>query len=159
MSDTGLIEAASGQCRTMADGTLRIWFDVEPRHAADAFRLFSAPGTPAVLGRLQVPAESPAPAPAPAQQRERMGPLCELAVMLCKTPEFQDWASHQHAAGGGQSRFNNMADEARGVILALCGVTSRKHLDTSREAAARFHQLVRLPYLQWHARRQEGVPA
>jgi hypothetical protein len=60
MEETGLIEAASGQCRTMADGTLRIVFDVEPRHAAEAFKLFSAPGTPAVLGRLRVPSAGPA---------------------------------------------------------------------------------------------------
>lgn len=156
MSDTGLIEAASGQCRTMADGTLRIWFDIEPRHAADAFRLFSAPGTPAVLGRLQVPAPSPAPAP-PAQPRERMGPLCELAVKLCRDPMFQRWSYMQPRTLMASLDGLTREDQAKALILAACGIESRKQLDADDRVRNAFHDRVRRPYMRWLA--EQGVTA
>lgn len=90
----------------------------------------------------------PAPPPPPAK-RERMAPLCEWAVKACSDKNFQDWASHQHEAGGGQFKFTSLQEEAKGVILSLCGVASRKELDTDPAAAKRFHERVRLPYQQW----------
>ena len=48
------IPCASVSLKTMADGTLRISFDIEPMHAQDAFKLFAAPGTPAAIAALQV---------------------------------------------------------------------------------------------------------
>ncbi len=100
--------------------------------------------------------ETPAAtAPATKAKRERLAPLCEWAVQRCGEPEFQAWASHQTHAGGGQYKFSNMKAEARGVILALCGVASRKELDTNPLAAERFHERVRLPYARWRAERPE----
>jgi len=110
----------------------------------------------------ETPAEPEKPAPAKERvQRERMGPLCEWAVYRCGEPAFKDWASHQSQAGGGQGKFTSMEAEARGVILALCGVTSRRELDTNPEAAKRFHERVRVPYSAWLAKRHEfqQVPA
>lgn len=158
-NQTGLIEAASGQCKTMADGTLRIVFDVEPRYAAAAFALFSAPGTPAVLGRLQAPEVAPETAavesslPAKAQvKRERMGPLCEWAVMRCREEQFQTWAIwRMKSLPNCQSR----EDHARSVVVELCGVKSRKELDTDATAAHFLHERVRRPYMAWIESQQE----
>lgn len=38
--------------KTMADGTLRVSVDIEPRHAQAAFSMFGAPGTPVAIARL-----------------------------------------------------------------------------------------------------------
>jgi len=48
-----IIEAASVNVKTLADGTLRVSMDVEPRHAQAAFALFGAPGTPMALAALK----------------------------------------------------------------------------------------------------------
>lgn len=55
MSDEqpGAVMAATTTCKTMADGTLRVCLDIEPRHAQAAFALFGAPGTSVALARLR----------------------------------------------------------------------------------------------------------
>lgn len=50
--DPAAVMASTGQVRTMADGSLRISIEIEPRHAKDAFALFGAPGTPVALARV-----------------------------------------------------------------------------------------------------------
>lgn len=162
MSDTGLIECASGQCRTMADGTLRITFDVEPRHAAAAFALFSAPGTPAVLGRLVAAHEKATGKPAlqVAEQKPPMGPLCKWAVMRCGEPEFQEWIRpvYDKAMGGTGKGWGNVTPEhdfggrldlyASHCVKVLAGVTSRRELDTP-EIAPRFKEQIMGAYGKW----------
>lgn len=161
VSDTGLIEAASGQCKTMADGTLRITFDVEPRHAAAAFALFSAPGTPAVLGRLVAAHEAPKPAKPEAAP---MGPLCKWAVMRCAEPEFQLWARRQYdrAMGGSgmgwgdvtpeEDFAGNLTNYTAHCVKVLAGVSSRRDLDEP-EIAERFKAQIMKPYGAWLSER------
>lgn len=161
MSDTGLIEAASGQCKTMADGTLRITFDVEPRHAAAAFALFSAPGTPAVLGRLVTAHEKPKPAE---PEKPPMGPLCKWAVMRCGDPMFQGWIRpvYDLAMGGDGTRWGDVSPQhdfggdvsayTAHCVKVLAGVTSRRELDTP-EIAPRFKAQIMQPYGAWLSER------
>lgn len=52
MSDITAIMGASTTVRTMADGSLRLAIDIEPRHAQQAFALFGSPGTPVALARI-----------------------------------------------------------------------------------------------------------
>ena len=47
------IEATSVKVATLVDGTLRVTFDIEPRHARDAFALFGAPGSEMALAALR----------------------------------------------------------------------------------------------------------
>lgn len=111
------------------------------------------------------PAPSPAPAPAaPTVKRERMGPLCELAVKLCRDPQFQRWAfevAQQHLDPAGVSDLAKANDSpeafARAVVTWCCSVQSRKDLDTNVLAGHRFHARVRRPYMAWLA--DQGVPA
>lgn len=166
MSDTGLIEAASGQCKTMADGTLRITFDVEPRHAAAAFALFSAPGTPAVLGRL-VAAHEKAPA-VPAQREEQkppMGPLCKWAVLRCGESSFQEWIRpvYDRVMGGDGRGWGDVTPEhdfggsvekyASHCVKVIAEVQSRRELDTNQAAGDYFKSAVMAPYGKWLASR------
>lgn len=51
----------------------------------------------------------------------------------------------------------NMRDEAKAVILAACGVESRKYLDSNDRARECFHDRVRRPYMRWLA--DQGVIA
>lgn len=109
------------------------------------------------LGDDETPAEPAAPAAAktaaPAK-RERMGPLCEWAVMRCREEQFQTWAIwRMKSLPNCQSR----EDHARSVVVELCGVNSRKELDTDATAAHFLHERVRRPYMQWLESQQ--VPA
>jgi hypothetical protein len=113
------------------------------------------------LGDDETPAEPAAPAAAktaaPAK-RERMGPLCEWAVMRCGEPTFQAWAALPRPK---RWRIDDIDQSPQGrakaVILCLCDVQSRKELDTNPVAAQRLHDLVRRPYMQWLEHQQ--VPA
>lgn len=90
-----LIEASSGQCKTMADGSLRLTFDVPPARAADAFKLFGTPGVPSVLGRLTTESEKTTIA-----QREAKKEPNYFAQKLFKNGHFNNpklWlAVHDH---------------------------------------------------------------
>jgi hypothetical protein len=90
---------------------------------------------------------TPAPAPRASATRERMAPLCEWAVMICRDQQFRRWA-----LGAGATE-----DQVKAHILTLCGIESRKELDTDPAAAKKLHDLVRKPYAAWLER--QGVPA
>jgi hypothetical protein len=96
--------------------------------------------------------ETPATEPAP--HRERMGPLCEWAVMRCKEPMFQEWIVWQPGQGEPQPLLDSAEDSAKGALLSICGVNSRKELDTNPEAAKLLHERVRKPYAAWLAEQQ-----
>jgi hypothetical protein len=143
------IPCASVSLKTMADGTLRISFDIEPMHAQDAFRLFAAPGTPAAIAALQVGyaavGETIEPKPEPLCQPEKPkgGPLSKLAAMWCNQPEFWAWleTDDENAA---HSEFG-----ATMCVYALCGIESRAELDHDEIAAEKFHRLIRGPYSKY----------
>ena len=152
----------------MADGSLRITFEFEPRHAADAFALFGPRGRAVAIAALKdghgaVVDEQPVPSsvsnggwspvagnpasaipsnPGELKPRERLGDLAWRAVQWCKEPEFQKWVAFRcqciEAAVGEQ--------EAKEFIQLKCGIESRKELDTNAEAAKLFNQHIRGPY-------------
>ena len=122
--------------KTMADGTLRISFDVEPMHAQDAFRLFAAPGTPAALAALQV-GYAQAAKPEPQPEKPKGGPLAKLAGMWAADPEFWAWLGTVHTSNHWDS------ETSAAYIRNVCGVESRADLDHDEEAAALFHEHVR----------------
>ena len=95
------------------------------------------------IGADETPVEEPAPA-APAVRRERMAPLCEWAVMRCGEPMFQRWAAGHPEAP--KYRKDTAVETAKAAVLHLCGIESRKELDTSAKAASALHALVRKPY-------------
>ena len=89
--------------------------------------------------------EHPSPAPF-IPPRPDIGPLCLLAVKLCREPDFQAWLQHE---------FPHLADEwepcppeqwAKNVILDVCEISSRRDLDESVMAAQAFHDIIRKPF-------------
>ena len=80
--------------------------------------------------------------------------LCIMACVFCRDKQFQDWAGKRARAqrmmfiGDVDMRID---DErlAKFFILAEAGVSSRNDLDIDDDAAQRFHDLVRKPFLEW----------
>ena len=79
--------------------------------------------------------------------------LCIMACVFCRDWAFQDWAHEQirdrclvtensKLSGHGESM-------TKAFILHICQVSSRNDLDVDADAARRFHELVRKPFLEW----------
>jgi hypothetical protein len=90
-------------------------------------------------------------------QREKGGPLSQLAGRWCNDPAFQQWLASEFP-----DRYRLLCEQwshdpelfgsykamevAAQVLRAACGVASRAELDHDPEAAALFHALIRVPY-------------
>lgn len=142
------IPAASVNLKTMADGTLRVSFDIEPAQAQDAFRLFAAPGTPVAIAALQV---GYAAVKEPEPPKEPIGPLCKWLVMRCAEPEFWAWINSE-TRGGVFWHVKSEAD-AKEFVCSHLMIDSRKEIDNDPETAKAFNELVRYPFQKWLVRR------
>ncbi|MES2950269.1 MAG: hypothetical protein V4858_17130 [Pseudomonadota bacterium] len=134
------IPASSVNLKTMADGTLRISFDIEPVHAQDAFKLFAAPGTQAAIAALKAGTyleQQPTP------EKPKGGELARLAGIWCNEPKFWRWIG----TVGGPEIDNDM--QAAVWIRRTCDVQSRVELDHNEAAAKYFHEAIRLPYMAY----------
>ena len=134
------IQAASAGVKDMADGSLRITLEFEPRHAKDAYALFGARGTPVAVVALKVGYEQkvdplPGPAHKAAENVHVGGPLAMLAGQWCADPAFQRWL------------FVGSEAQAAEKIRAFCKVDSRRLLDHDPEAAQLFQDIFRGPYM------------
>jgi hypothetical protein len=141
------IAGASAGVKDMADGSLRITIEFEPKDAKNAFELFGSRGTPVALAALKVGFQ--AVSDAPKEPPAKIGPLCREAVELCKLPEFQRWIAEDDAA-------ENEAD-AKAWILKTCGVGSRKDLDTISGAGSAFIDGVRIPFMRFQRSQKQGA--
>lgn len=86
------------------------------------------------------------------QPRERLGPLCEWAVMRCKEPKFWEFLNKEFLGG----ELVDSEEGAKKAILNLCKVTSRKEID-QRDTSLYFKDVIMSPYRYWLQR--EGVEA
>lgn len=141
------IPAASVNMRTLADGTLRLSIDIDPKDAQDAFRLFAAPGTPVAIAALKTGYAAVAEPDSP---KEPIGPLCKWLVMRCQEPEF--WRFLESEVTDGYP----VKDEkyAGQVVKDFLGIESRREVDTDEAAEKQFHDFVRVPFQRWLVRRQ-----
>lgn len=80
--------------------------------------------------------------------------LCIMACVFCRDPAFQHWAASLYNAeqefmyGSAANKLKPEA-AAKAFILTTCQISSRNELDTNPEAAQRFHDHIRKPYLTW----------
>lgn len=72
-------------------------------------------------------------------QREPLGDLCWRAVQWCKEPEFIDFLNQQEPGIDSEH-------DAAAYIKRVCGVQSRKELDTNPAARSLFNGCIRGPY-------------
>lgn len=134
-----VIEGASVSVKTMADGTLRLTVDIEPRNAQAAFALFGAPGRALALAALKdgAGAVQEPEAGNPAAEKPKGGEWAKLAGMWCNDPDFRMWA-----------KVGN-PDAAAKYIRDTCGISSRADLDHDMEALSAFNAGIRHPFMKW----------
>lgn len=147
-----VIEAASAGVKDMADGSLRITFEFEPRFAAEAFALFGPRGRAVAVAALKdgtgaiggnsTKSEASAPV-VPDAGRPKGGEWAKLAGMWCADPDFQMWAGTTYIG-----RHAGL-DEATKIVREKCGIESRAELDHDPEALARFNEHIRYPFMKW----------
>jgi len=121
----------------MADGTLRLSLDIEPRHSQAAFALFGAPGTPMALAALKSAKAEPAP---------KGGQLAQWVAMRCGEAAFQRWLQDTFPAQWQDAHGDTPAKWAASTVRAVCGIDSRAELDNDDAAAVRFHAAIRKPF-------------
>ena len=126
-----LIEASSVRVATLADGTLRLTVDIEPRHANAAFTLFGSPGVPMALAALQKSQESP--------KKALGGPLSQWLAIRCGEKAFQNWI-------GADS-----ADHAAQIVRDHLGIESRAEIDNDDDVRLRFEERIRGPWSKYYA--------
>ena len=80
--------------------------------------------------------------------------LCVMACCFCRDPLFQNWVMQRDdrvelpaTSAANASLFKDQS--AKLYITMKCGVNSRNELDTNPEAAQRFHDQIRTPFLAW----------
>jgi len=135
-----IIEGASAGVKDMADGTLRITVEFEPRFAQMAYALFGARGTPlavtALKGGYAAMATTPEPKP-PEPEKPKGGKLAINAAYVCNSQEFQRFAAECEPDWTGSP-----IDIAARFMRYQCGIDSRSELDHSSAAAVRFKELM-----------------
>lgn len=132
-----VIEAAAVSVKTMADNTLRLTVDIEPRHAKQAFALFGERGTALALAALKA-----MPEPQPQPEPLKGGELSKWCAMRCQDPAFRAWLNAQWPSGHDWDTAEGAAD----TIRAACHITSRAELDHNKAAAAIFNDRIRRPW-------------
>ena len=67
------------------------------------------------------------------------GPICQWLVLCCDNPEFQSWSgtANRHAA--------------ETWVKQTMGVESRKQIDGNLTLEARYHRVIRGPFMAWLA--------
>jgi len=152
MTQDVLVESVCAGFKDMADGTVRFFFDVEPRHADAGLRLFRVRGTAAVLAALK-PGAQPSPEPEKpcaevSSEPLKGGAIAQWLGMRCIEPEFQQWLAERFPLswplGVGLSELTRAADTVRRVL----SVGSRREIDNDPAARERFERLIRKPWLE-----------
>lgn len=137
------MSAISGTHRTyslLADGTLRIKVDIEPRDVAQFHAMFPSADMPIALAPLVADFEQRKPESKPNQEKPKGGELARLAGQLCNNPVFQ------------QMIGVHSAEDAANEIRSVCGIESRAELDHNPEAANLFHLEFRIPFVELEVR-------
>lgn len=154
MSDPIAIAGTRRSFKELVDGTLRVQIDIEPASKAQFLRMFGSIDMPVALAPMRIGApavteagddDAPAP-PAGAEPIDpvrahagaswgALGPLCQSAVRLCGEAHFQTFVS-------ATSNAEVSAGAAAEYVKAYCDVASRKDIDGSPGASARFKNLM-----------------
>jgi len=145
------VEASSVRVSTMADGTLRIVCDIEPRHAQAAFALFGSPGTALAIAAL-VPEHKRAPDPEPIKG----GEIARWLGIRCGEAEFAQWLADTWSKQFAEAHGSSPREWAASVIRAVCCVESRAEFDNDIEAERRFHKRIREPWVAHQQSRGEA---
>lgn len=133
----------------MADGSLRITVEFEPRHAKEAYALFGTRGTPLAIAALKTGFA--------AVETPKVGQLAYWAVMRCKEEEFFKFMQIAYEAYIGDLTSDDFAtpeEFCKHAVMVLCKCDeSRSEIDQDPEKTRLFHEYVRGPYAKYLAAR------
>lgn len=91
-------------------------------------------------------------APKPEKEHHPLGALSKWAVMRCQDPAFQAWVREafngEWIIAAEDQLIKDDEGKAKAVILSVCGIQSRKELDTDERAAREFNDWFRRPYAE-----------
>jgi hypothetical protein len=135
-----VISGTRRKAQELADGTLRVMVDIDPRFKADFHRLVHHIDTPCAIAPLAMDFER---IEKEEKEKKKVGPLCRLAAMWCKGEQFREWFGMRFDLG--ELDEEETADSLRSFL----GVRSRKDIDHDPVASERFQKLVREPYMAW----------
>lgn len=128
--------------KELVDGTLRVQIDVDPESRRDFLRLFPDIDMRVAIAPLKAQA---------ANDASKGGELARLAGILCGDNDFRMWlqsvAPREALALG--LKADEPSERAAVVVRFMCGVESRAELDHNDQAAERFHELIRKPWLSF----------
>lgn len=130
--------------KELVDGTLRVQIDVDPESRRDFLRLFPDIDMRVAIAPLKADVKAANDAP-------KGGDLAKLAGILCGDPEFQAWIEKAAAPTwqiADAPADATPAERAAVLVRLMCGVESRAELDHNGDAAERFHELIRKPWLE-----------
>jgi len=143
------IQATSAGVKDMADGSLRITFEFDPRYAKEAYSLFGARGTSCAVAALtqaaSIQAAQQEAIEAAPEPKTRAGQLCVMACTFCADPLFWKWLERHYCTQCASEQ------DAKDIILHVCEIESRKDLDSNHYAGERFHREIRTHYMAWRA--------
>lgn len=129
----------------MADGSLRITLEFDPRYAKEAYALFGARGTACAVAALtQEASQESARKETIEQPKEKPGQLCIMACTFCADPLFREWLGV------------DSEEAAKSAILNECRIKSRKELDTNHKAGRIFLSDFRNSFLAWRDARRDS---
>ncbi|PZQ77981.1 MAG: hypothetical protein DI563_02005 [Variovorax paradoxus] len=126
----------------MADGTLRLSIDIEPRNAQAAFALFGAPGRAVALAALK---DGAGAVKEPEPGAPKGGEWAKLAGMWCADPDFWLFLNMNFPNDTPVQSVNDAAMSIR----VYCGIESRAELDHNPDALHLFNQHIRFPFMKW----------
>lgn len=151
--------------KELADGTIRVQIDIDPRFKTEFMAAFSVIDMPVAIAPLVADFERKEDAPIQAANhtegalemvgRPKGGALAKLAGQWCNLGSFFNWIRpvYDRKLGGNGSAFGDWdSDEVcasefcRHAVLVMCDIDSRAMLDHDPIAAEKFHRLIRLPY-------------
>lgn len=147
-----VISASSAGVKDMADGSLRITFEFEPRHAADAFALFGPRGRSVAIaaladGHARASDTSPEPVAETPKQEHKGGEWAKLAGMWCNDADF--WAFANATTHGGVLWHIDSAQSAKEFMCEMSEIDSRVQLDNDPAALKRFNEWIRFPFMKY----------
>lgn len=154
---TAVIEASSAGVKDMADGSLRITFEFEPRHAAEAFSLFGPRGRAVAVAALK---DGAAAVAEPVVEKPKGGQWAKLAGMWCGDADFYRFIQplydiHMGGEGRGHGDLmigvdvKDIPEFCANALKVLCEIDSRVELDNDPVALARFNVVIRYPFQKW----------
>lgn len=135
--------------KEMADGTIRVQIDIDPRCRSDFLTLFPNIDMPVAIAPLVPDFERGMVEEKPeSEHKERASGLWMLAVQWCKESEFWKWLEETEAG-----YLVRCEDDATVALKEICGIDSRRELNTDKAAIAAFNQCIRGPYMAWMERK------